>query len=65
MEEYKHSEDEVWNTIDPEHIWVMDKLILSRKLGYSCGPTGMDVPKPNWYIVRPCINAMGLGLGAE
>ena len=65
MEEYKHSEDEVWNTIDPEHIWVMDKLILSRKLGYSCGPTGMDVPKPDWYIVRPCINAMGLGLGAE
>ena len=25
----------------------------------------MDVPKPDWYIVRPCINAMGLGLGAE
>ena len=65
MTEFKHSEDQVWNTIDPEHIWVMDKLILSRKLGYSCGPTGMDVPKPDWYIVRPCINAMGLGLGAE
>lgn len=43
----------------------MDKLILSRKLGYKCGPTGIDVPNPGWYIVRPCVNAMGLGLGAQ
>jgi hypothetical protein len=59
------AEDRVWQTIDPDHIWVMDKLILSRKLGYFCGPTGIDVPNPGWYIVRPCVNAMGLGLGAE
>ena len=43
----------------------MDKLILARKLGYVSGPTGMDVPIPNWYIVRPCVNMLGLGLGAE
>ena len=43
----------------------MDKLILSRKLGYTCGPVGVDVPKPGWYIVRPCVNALGLGLGAQ
>jgi len=43
----------------------MDKLILSRKLGYKCGPTGIDVPSPGWYIVRPCVNALGLGLGAQ
>jgi hypothetical protein len=58
-------EDRVWKTIDPDDIWVMDKLILSRKLGYRCGPTGLDVPKPDWYIVRPCVNMLGLGLGAE
>ena len=25
----------------------------------------MDVPEPGWYITRPAVNAMGLGLGAE
>ena len=58
-------EDLVWKTIDPANMWVLDKLILSKKLGYVCGPTGIDVPNPGWYIVRPCVNAMGLGLGAE
>ena len=58
-------EDKVWKTIDPEHIWVMDKLILSKKLGYNCGPVGIDVPTPGYYIVRPCVNALGLGLGAQ
>ena len=60
-----HPEDLVWLTIDPDELWAMDKLILSRKLGYVCGPTGQDVPKPDWYIVRPCVNMLGLGLGAK
>lgn len=59
------AEDLVWKTIDPDDIWVMDKLILARKLGYSCGPVGLDVPVPGWYIVRPCVNMLGLGLGAQ
>ena len=58
-------EDIFWKTADPECLWVMDKLILSRKLGYTCGPMGVDVPMPGWYIVRPCVNAIGLGLGAQ
>jgi hypothetical protein len=58
------AEDVVWKTINPDHIWVMDKLILSRKLGYNCGPVGLDVPHPGFYIVRPCVNMLGLGLGA-
>lgn len=58
-------EDILWKNIDPDDIWVMDKLILSRKLGYKCGPTGTDVPDPGWYVVRPCVNALGLGLGTE
>ena len=58
-------EDKVWKTINPDYIWVMDKLILSKKLGYKCGPTGIDVPEPGYYIVRPCVNALGLGLGAK
>ena len=59
------TEEDVWKIIDPDDIWVMDKLILSRKLGYICGPVGTDVPKPGWYIIRPCVNMKGLGLGAE
>lgn len=59
------AEDIVWKNINPDDIWVLDKLILSRKLGYVCGPTGLDVPTPNYYIVRPCVNMMGLGLGAQ
>lgn len=58
-------EDIVWKTADPDDLWVCDKLILSRKLGYKCGPAGIDVPEPGWYIVRPCVNALGLGLGAR
>ena len=30
------TEDDVWKNIDPDDIWVLDKLILSRKLGYNC-----------------------------
>ena len=58
-------EDKVWKTIDPDRMWVLDKLIISKKMGYNCGPVGIDVPNPGWYIVRPCVNALGLGLGAE
>ena len=28
-------------------------------------PTGIDVPFCGYYIVRPCVNALGLGLGAK
>jgi hypothetical protein len=58
-------EDRVWQTIDPDDIWVLDKLILSRKMFYNCGPVGLDVPRPGFYIVRPCVNMLGLGLGAQ
>ncbi len=58
-------EDIYWKTADADEIWVYDKLILSRKLGYKCGPAGIDVPEPGWYIVRPCVNVMGLGLGTK
>jgi len=61
----KHPEDVVWQTADPEDLWVLDKLILSRHLKYTCGPTGLDVPASDWYIVRPCVNMLGLGLGTR
>lgn len=59
------TEEEVWQSIDPDDIWILDKFILARKLGYVCGPIGMDVPIDGEYIVRPCKNALGLGLGTS
>ena len=32
--------------------------------GYTCGPVGLDVPNMTG-ILFPCVNALGLGLGAE
>jgi len=59
------AEERVWQTASPGDLWVMDKLILSRYMRYTCGPVGMDVPTAGDYIVRPCVNALGLGLGAH
>lgn len=59
------AEDKVWKTIDPDDLWVLDKLILSKKLYYNCGPVGLEVSKTGYYIVRPCVNMQGLGLGAQ
>ena len=58
-------EEIMWNSVKPEELWVLDKLILSRYLGYSCGPCGTVVPKPGWYCVRPCVNAFGMGLETQ
>lgn len=54
-----------FSNIDPDHLWLYDKLILSSKLGYICGPVGSSVPKPDYYIIRPVVNFIGLGMGAS
>jgi len=53
-----------WINCYTEDLWIFDKLILSRKLGYICGPKGTPVPEPNFYVIRPCVNLMGMGRGA-
>ena len=50
-----------WNSIIEEDLWVYNKLILSRRLGYLCGPVGCHVPYSGYYIVRPSINLLGMG----
>jgi hypothetical protein len=50
-----------WNHIHSEDLWVYNKLFLSRRLGYTCGPSGTTVPKPDFYIVRPSFNLLGMG----
>lgn len=56
---------EAWAACHDFDAWIFDKMILSRRLGYLCGPVGVDVPKPGWYVVRPCVNALGMGRGAR
>lgn len=60
-----YDDEEVWNSIHYSDMWVLDKLILSKALGYDCGPVGADVKKPGYYIVRPVVNAFGLGIGTS
>lgn len=50
-----------WDKIHPKDLWIYNKLDLSRRLGYLCGPTGVDVPHHGNYIVRPSINFCGMG----
>lgn len=57
--------DDEWNAIHYEDLWIYNKLQLSRVLGYQCGPIGSTVPKPDFYIVRPAINFLGMGRFAE
>lgn len=52
---------EEWENIHNSDLWVYNKLILSRVLGYTCGPIGSSVPKPDFYIVRPMMNMLGMG----
>jgi len=62
--ELNSQEDTAWTNTDTEDLWIYDKLILSKKMGYVCGPTGVDVPEDGFYIVRPVTNIVGLGIGA-
>ncbi len=53
--------NEEWDYIHSSDLWIYNKLFLSRILGYNCGPAGTDVPKSDFYIVRPSFNLMGMG----
>ena len=56
---------DVWEFIEPDDLWIYDKLILARKLNYHCGPAGTLPNKSGEYIVRPCVNFMMMGHGAS
>ena len=56
---------EEWKSIHPDDLWVYNKLILATKLGYECGPAGVKVPRAAEWLVRPCMNLNGMGVGAR
>jgi hypothetical protein len=49
----------------PHHRKWYNKLWLSEKLGYRCGPAGVNVLFDEEYIVRPIMNLEGMGVGAK
>ena len=59
------TDTENWTKTDCEDLWLFDKLILARRLGYVCGPAGVPVPHAGVYIVRPITNLAGMGRGAS
>ena len=56
---------DVWAQCPIDYLWIYDKLILSRKLGYLAGPAGIAVPREGWYIVRPITNIRMMSRGAQ
>lgn len=56
---------EEWEHIHLDDLWIYNKLILSRKLGYKCGPAGVSVPQKGNYIIRPMMNLLGMGRNAK
>ena len=58
-------EDPYGRTLIPMISLVYGQIDTFRKVRYNCGPVGQDVPHVGLYIVRPCVNMLGLGLGAK
>lgn len=52
--------DDEFNSVHSQDLWVYNKLQLSKRLNYLCGPAGTTVPRPAFYIVRPSINFLGM-----
>lgn len=55
---------QAWNAY-PNQRWVFNKLEVSSKLGYHCGPAGVPVQRKGHYVVRPIYNLYGMGIGAR
>ena len=55
---------DVFDSIAADDLWCIDKLILSKKLGYNCGPAGIAPHNPGKYVVRPIINLKMMSVGA-
>jgi len=48
--------------VDRADRWIFNKLRLAERLGYSCGPSGVDAPAGT-YCLRPVMNLAGNSMG--
>lgn len=53
-----------WDICKPKHLWIFDKLIVAKLLGYNAGPAGVPITKPGEYVIRPIMNLHMMGRGA-
>lgn len=58
------SDRDAWNEF-PQHRNWFNKLELSLKLGYQCGPCGVAPDVSGDYVIRPIYNLEGMGVGAR
>lgn len=49
----------------PQYRKWFNKLELSERLGYNCGPCGVPPTEENEYVVRPIYNLSGMSVGAS
>lgn len=55
---------QAWDAFPHHRDW-FDKLRLSLRLGYDCGPSGVAPSESALYVVRPIYNLLGMGAGAR
>lgn len=55
---------QAWSAFPNHRLW-FNKLWLSDRLGYVCGPGGVPIPVTGTYVVRPIYNLVGMGVGAR
>lgn len=58
-------ESDAWKNCKDEDLWIFDKLIVARRSGYLCGPSGLEVPYPGQYFVKPVTNIEGMSKNAR
>lgn len=56
-----NSDQQAWDAYPHHHNW-FNKLYVSEKLGYKCGPGGTLPNEAGHYIVRPIYNLRGMGI---
>jgi len=59
------TDEDVWNLIDDQDVWIFDKLIIARKSGHLCGSRSFKIPESGMYCIRPVTNFQGHSLGAR
>lgn len=55
---------ELWYKYKHHRKW-FNKLYVADTLGYYCGPCGTAPSISDKYVIRPCYNLAGMGLGAK
>lgn len=55
-------ESQIYSMVPLEDRWLFNKLTLSERLGYVCGPSGTSAPAGE-FIIRPILNLAGMGTG--